>query len=66
MDNTPTSSWDSAKNLLVHYFQLTAKRSGSPWTADNQAEIESIIDAIREGVLAEMKAARKPATKDQT
>jgi len=58
MDNTQPSPWDIAKNLLVHYFRLTTKRSGSDWTKDNEAEIESIIDTIRAGVISEVKASK--------
>ena len=54
----PTPPWEIAKSLLVHYFRLTAKKSGADWTADNQAEIESIVNALREGVLAEIKSSK--------
>jgi hypothetical protein len=43
-----------AAQLLVHYFQMIAKKAGLPWESDHTAEIEAavehIIDAARDEV----------------
>lgn len=44
-----------AKQLLVHYFTLTAKESGAHWDSDNNAEIEDAVDCIIDAAVEEVK-----------
>ncbi len=59
MEITESKNWAEAKKLLVHYFKLTAKKNGRPWDDANAHEIEEIIESIRDGVLEELKQAKK-------
>lgn len=40
------SARENAKDVLVHYFKYLFERSGQNWSADNQAEVEGIVDDI--------------------
>ena len=35
-----------AKQLLVHYFTITARAAGIQWDGDNVAEVEDIVEHI--------------------
>ena len=35
-----------AKKLMKHYFRLATKAAGLPWTFENDAEIEALVDCL--------------------
>ena len=37
-----------AKRLLAHYLRTVWERAGLKWDADNQAEVEDIVDLLIE------------------
>lgn len=42
-----------AKELLVHYMRLIAKKSGVGWDSDNEYEVAEIVDALIEAAASE-------------
>ncbi|MCC6458802.1 MAG: hypothetical protein IT328_27910 [Caldilineaceae bacterium] len=52
-----SSHANQAKNNLVYYMRLLAKKSGVGWDYDNDCEIETIVDDIIEA--AAEQAAKK-------
>jgi hypothetical protein len=46
---------DRAERLLVHYIRLSWERAGLGWDADNEAEVGSIIDALHDMVIEEIR-----------
>ena len=49
------SKREDAKKYLVHLFKSTVECSGGKWHSDAQADDESIVDMIMDGVKEEMK-----------
>jgi len=50
-----------AKDLLTHYFRLIAGKTGIYWDANNDAEVEAIVDEIIEAAKAEIVALQRQA-----
>lgn len=41
-----SASKTRAKRLLVHYVRVAFEKAGAQWDADNQAEVEELVDAL--------------------
>lgn len=41
-----TGSYETARRLAKHYFGLLGSECGVHWTADNDTEVEELVDAI--------------------
>jgi hypothetical protein len=46
---------ERAERLLVHYIRLSWERAGLGWDSDNEAEVGSIIDALHDMVIEEIR-----------
>ena len=44
-----------AKELLTHYFRLAFEKADVKFDYDNQCEIDTIVDLIFDGVIAEIE-----------
>ena len=49
-------SRETAARVLVHYFKTLFEKTGTRWDADNQVEIEGIVDDICDAAVAEAQA----------